>query len=159
MAKVIPPDDPPCAYCRKLTPPSRQAARPWYWPGRGIVTNCNDCAGEPEQNDLPAKAYDVFLARLSEIADQYRDYWVTRFRKAGLTFAPDPEDAWRYRVDINGYKVQLGCGPAQAQGVYITVHLPQKPGDQTWVRRYREVKVKSDTGIQKLIRKLHRQEF
>ncbi|SRR6266704_5787753 len=36
----------PCAYCSKPTPPERQAAAPWQWPGRGLVTNCLDCAGE-----------------------------------------------------------------------------------------------------------------
>lgn len=35
----------PCAYCRRPTPPERQAAPAWNWPGRGRVTNCLDCAG------------------------------------------------------------------------------------------------------------------
>ncbi len=35
----------PCAYCGKDTPRERQAAPPWSWPGRGLVTNCFDCAG------------------------------------------------------------------------------------------------------------------
>jgi hypothetical protein len=40
-----PAEDVRCAYCRKVTPPERRAAPPWTWPGRGLVTNCHDCAG------------------------------------------------------------------------------------------------------------------
>jgi hypothetical protein len=36
----------PCVYCHRAVAPRDAAAPAWFWPGRGRVTVCGDCAGD-----------------------------------------------------------------------------------------------------------------
>lgn len=82
----------PCAYCGVLTPAERQAASPWTWPGKGMVTNCVSCAGDDALGAKVAtrlrrdpKPFVQIVKRLPALSE--------REVRAGLTYLQDTEQA------------------------------------------------------------------
>lgn len=100
----------------------------------------------------PGEAYAKYQDGETLAHDLYLGYWIEKFKQAGITFTAVPYNHVE-GVDFQGRKLSGYVCPRQHDGINLTIHLSLVPPN-TW-RHRQYVRVRSDSGFAKLIRRLH----
>lgn len=103
----------------------------------------------------PKEAIEEYHNAVRIACDKYRDYWLAKFNAAGVPFVPSKWRGHFEEVQYAGYELSAVV-PAWRNGIRITIWLgtAYAPRSHMW-----SVKVRSDSGFNKLLRRLQRREF
>lgn len=103
------------------------------------------------------EAYEKYVAAEDAAAKEYLEFWLEKFKTEGINFTPSGARWWHpYTVEFNGYNIDAYTNPSRYTGIKLNIFLaPYIVGSA----RYYTVKVKSETGFNRLIRKLYNQGF
>lgn len=104
----------------------------------------------------PKEAHATYSDAETNACEKYRLYWVERFGQVGVVLS---STGWYGQLagQFSQYRITASVRPAAYEGIKIEVHSPATitiPYDH-----WHAVRVKSDTGLSKLIRKLNMGSF
>lgn len=120
-------------------------ASPEHWK----QVTCRPCLMKMSE---PSTANALFNATLSTAAEKYHQYWVDRFTKEGIRFTL-AVGLLNSKAVFNGYELQLITCPSRFEGARIMIEI-QNASVPNHYRRWREVKVKSESGFKRLVSRL-----
>lgn len=86
----------------------------------------------------------------------YRDFWIERFKARSIIFMPPPDPSWAwspFKASAYGYEIDGYTNPSRYEGMKLYIYPAAGQPPRTGPRYY-SVKVKSETGFKRLIRRL-----
>lgn len=103
------------------------------------------------------EAYVKYHAAENAASKEYLEFWIERFKTKGINFKPSGSHWWHpYKVKLDTYEIDAYTNPSHYTGIKLNIFpTPPVMGNP----RYYTVKVKSEVGFEKLIRKLYNQGF